>query len=449
MQFNTFSPRTVRGQITGLIVLAVLLAVLLSFGAGYLIFRVEDASRPNHLPLPPHASIASVIAKAESLDEVSMILKDSRRAGLDVHRLQGRAAAKALAEAQLENRTLPRPQLDEFRAAGIVPTPSGSILVPLKNGDVVVLNSPFPQGLPRFLAFPIILVLSVAAVSIIGVSIYAARSITAPLWSFVQAASTIGRRGSEYAQVAVRGPAEIVQVAKALNDMQARIRALLDERTSMLTAISHDLRTPLTRMKLRAERIISFSELNLAEGIIRDIGQMERMLAVTLSYLRDDGRAEDIQPIDLPSLLMTMCTDLADLGNTISYEGPTHLVFFCGPTSIARAVSNIIDNALKFGDAVTVSIRQPQEGQFEIDVADDGPGIHHSLRTRVFEPFFKGDPSRHISNEGFGLGLSIAKRIVERHGGGIELLDRVPRGLCVRMTFCSSQTQIAAPLNAS
>jgi signal transduction histidine kinase len=158
---------------------------------------------------------------------------------------------------------------------------------------------------------------------------------------------------------------------------------------------------------------------------------MEQMLGETLGYLRDDGRVETAVPVDLPSVLQTICTELTDLGEMINYQGPTRLVYRCKPSAMTRAVSNLVDNAVKFGATVTVSLSRLSDGGIQIDVADDGPGISYPHRSRVFEPFFKSDSSRRSGGEGFGLGLSIAKRIVESHEGRIELFDCVPRGLRV------------------
>jgi signal transduction histidine kinase len=158
---------------------------------------------------------------------------------------------------------------------------------------------------------------------------------------------------------------------------------------------------------------------------------MEQMLAETLGYLRDDGRVETAVPVDLPSVLQTICTELADLGETISYHGPAKLAYLCKPIAITRAVSNLIDNAVKFGTLISVSLSRLSDGAIQIAVADNGPGISYSHRSRVFEPFFKGDNSRRSGSEGFGLGLSIAKRIVEDHSGHIDIQENLPRGLRV------------------
>jgi signal transduction histidine kinase len=232
-----------------------------------------------------------------------------------------------------------------------------------------------------------------------------------------------------------RGPREIVQVADALNDMRTRIRALLDDRTRMLAAISHDLRTPLTRLQLRAERI---GDQDLREGMLHEIARVARMLDETLDYLREDVRSESASRIDLPSALQTICAEFADVGHAVSYEGPAHLTWTCRPSALTRAISNVVDNAVKHGSVVTVSLRGARDGAVEIDVADDGPGIPSSLREKVFDPFFKGDDARTSARRsGFGLGLSIARDVVKGHGGDIDLLDGTPRGLIVRMSLPS------------
>src|SRR3546814_479535 len=172
----------------------------------------------------------------------------------------------------------------------------------------------------------------------------------------------------------------------------------------MLAAISHDQRTPLARLQLRAERI---ADQELREGMLREIAQVTRMLDFTLNYLREDVRSESASRIDLPSVLQTICAEFADVGHAVSYEGPGRLTWTCRPSVLTRAISNVIDNAVKHGSEVTVALRTRNDGAVEIDVADDGPGIASSLREKVFDPFFKGDNARSSAKRsGFGLGRS-------------------------------------------
>src|SRR5919106_27140 len=259
-----------------------------------------------------------------------------------------------------------------------------------------------------FVLAPTVLTLAIVLVFVTLLSVYAVRWIIAPLSS-------------------------VAEAAHALNDMRTRIRALLDDRTRMLAAISHDLRTPLTRLRLRAERV---ADQDLRDGILHEITRVTRMLDETLDYLREDVRSESTSRIDLPSVLQTICAEFADVGHAVFYEGPAHLTWTCRPGVLTRAISNVVDNAVKHGSVVTVALRARDDVVVEIDVADDGPGIASSLREKVFDPFFKGDDARSSANRSsFGLGLSIARDVVKGHGGEIDLLDRTPRGLIVRMSL--------------
>jgi signal transduction histidine kinase len=212
--------------------------------------------------------------------------------------------------------------------------------------------------------------------------------------------------------------------------MRRRIRKLVDERTGMLAAISHDLRTPLTRLKLRSERL---EDTSARGAMLNDISAIDCMVRGALTYLRDGGMSEAEQLVDLPSLLQTICNGYSDIGSDVVYFGPARLNFVCRAEGLTRAVMNIIDNGVKHGTHVGVSLVKQGSEAVEIEVFDDGPGIPPDFREKVFEPFFKADSARTASRGGFGLGLSIARDIIHRHGGSITLSDRTPRGLRVRV----------------
>ena len=241
------------------------------------------------------------------------------------------------------------------------------------------------------------------------------------------------------------GPREIAQVAAALNEMRRRIQALVDERTRTLAAISHDLRTPLARLGLRAERA---SDPTLRGSMLRDIALLDGMLDEALAYLREGGSPEPIHRVDLPSLLQTICAEFTDVGNTVSYEGPGRLTFACRQRALTRAITNVIENGTKHGSSVTVTLHVTEADGIRIDISDDGPGIPKELMERVFEPFFKADPTRSSSRRtGFGLGLSIARDIVRSHDGEIELLDHTSRGATFQITLNTRWTE-ARPVDA-
>jgi signal transduction histidine kinase len=229
----------------------------------------------------------------------------------------------------------------------------------------------------------------------------------------------------------VDGPREIAQVAQAFNDMRKRVRSLVDERTRMLAAISHDLRTPLTRLRLRLERVAQVAERH---SMLNDISTIDAMISETLGYLRDGESSEATALVDLPSLLQTICGEFNDVGHDVHYSGPSRLAFACQSRSLTRAVTNIIENGIKHGSSVTVALAQAKPADTCIEISDNGPGIAPELLEKVFEPFFKADPARApLGARGFGLGLSIARDIIERHGGSITLLNGSPRGLTVSM----------------
>jgi signal transduction histidine kinase len=287
--------------------------------------------------------------------------------------------------------------------------------------------------LSHFLLVPTVLTLVIVLVFVTLGSIYAIRSIISPLSSVAAAAQSFGRSLDDDRMVIRDAPVEILQVAEALNDMRVRIRALLDDRTRLLAAISHDLRTPLTRLRLRAERI---ADPELRDGMLNEILRITRMLDDTLNYLREDAGPEALAPVDLTSLLQTICAEFSDVGYAVTYDGPAHLPWMCRPGILARAVSNVVENAVKHGSSASVSLRTPDNDTVAIEIADDGPGIPPSLRETVFQPFFKADNARGLADRsGFGLGLSIARDAIKRHGGEILLLDHAPQGLLVRISL--------------
>ncbi|WP_165225532.1 sensor histidine kinase [Affinirhizobium pseudoryzae] len=226
-----------------------------------------------------------------------------------------------------------------------------------------------------------------------------------------------------------RGSMEIVVVARALNSMRNRITMMIESRTRMLRGISHDLRTPLTRLRMRVERLDDGSS---RDAMLSDISRLDRLLTESLDYLRDGHRREVTERTDLGSLVQTVCTEFADVGFNVEYRGPNRLIAPCPPLAMARAITNLCDNAIKFGQSVLVELRQDSDG-VTIDISDDGPGVSAADKERIMEPFFKLDAARTGPNDGFGLGLSIVAEIVQAYGGRLHLIDRIPHGLCVRL----------------
>ncbi|AUX80608.1 ATP-binding protein [Sinorhizobium fredii] len=279
----------------------------------------------------------------------------------------------------------------------------------------------------------IVLQLMGLVLPVVLLSLYAARVIAAPLLKFAQAAETLKPDDGPDRPFNEGGVAEIRTLAKSLNDMRSRVRSMIDDRTRMLRAISHDLRTPLTRLRLRAERS---TQPELKAALLNDISALSDMVNDTLSYLSKEMAAEKPVNADLPSLLTTVCSDFSDVGFNVRYVGPERFAYRCKPRSLARAITNLVENSTKFAHEISVELSILGNGSLRICVIDDGPGLPVSLRTRVLEPFFKADTARTSTDRGgFGLGLSIVDDIVRAHGGTIELLNRAPQGLAAQMDF--------------
>ena len=210
------------------------------------------------------------------------------------------------------------------------------------------------------------------------------------------------------------------------------VERLLGDRTRMLAAISHDLRTPLTRIRLRLETGRAAGEI---DKLVTDIETMEAMLTSTLAFVRGVEADEASEAVDLDLLLQTVCDLISDVGGNVSYDSPGRCRYLCRPQSLMRAFTNVVANAAKYGERARVSLRPTASGSFVVEICDDGPGIPPAEREKVFEPFYRTDSALAANSEGIGLGLSIARSIVLAHGGTIELLDADGRGLRVRITL--------------
>jgi signal transduction histidine kinase len=279
-----------------------------------------------------------------------------------------------------------------------------------------------------------------AVISVTLLGLWAARALTAPLSSFAEAAESFSLNGAA-APLPERGPTEIRSLAKALNRMRERITGLIEDRTRVLAAISHDLRTPITRLRLRSEFIEDDSHRGRT---LADLDQMRTMLESVLSFLRNDFKLESMTLTDIASTLQLVADQFADMGHAVGYDGPDHAMATLRPDDLHRSVTNLVENAVRFGGHATIRL-QAFADHLVIDVEDDGPGISDARKTDVLEPFVRGDDARNMDEaEGFGLGLSIARAIVVAHGGELTLHDREPHGLIARIQLPVQQAQRAA-----
>lgn len=439
-----FAPRTITGQIAGLVVVAVLLGVgLASAVLLYFVYTGQTGASPEILAAVRAARIAAVVKEAEaarSPGELAQALRAARSRSGDVEAIP---LAQLVAEPEIAPHN---PALAKLVKAtltetwGIVPlaqappSPRGdSIAVKISDDDALVFETSPHNPLHNLVVVQTTCALAIIIFIISFLSLYAVRWIISPLSSIASAARSFGHSPAGDGALSADGPREIAQVAEALNDMRKRVRSLVDERTQMLAAISHDLRTPLTRLRLRTERL---SDANVRDSMLQDIATVNDMLGETLAYLREGGEQEPVHLVDLPSLLQTICAQFSDFGHDVSYRGPDRLAFPCRAHALNRAVTNVVDNGVKHGATVTATLQIVNDATVQIDVVDDGPGIPPTLREKVFEPFFKGDSARPSGGRGgFGLGLSIARDIVRRHGGKIDLLNEAAQGQTVRMTI--------------
>lgn len=258
--------------------------------------------------------------------------------------------------------------------------------------------------------------------------------IARPVRAFAQAASQVG--GGKEFLVPVAGPTEIRVAAKALNEMQARIRTFGRQRSALVGAIAHDLRTPLNSLRFRVAQ--APDEVRIpAEN---DIKQLDRMIASILEYAENEARPLAIEPIDLLSLLQSMVDDRQDQGVNITINFDVGSATIEGDLLMLRRLfANLIDNAVKFASSVWVTLRSTPS-QAVVTITDDGPGMTPSDQAQAFEPFFRGEPSRNRTTGGIGLGLAIAKAAVAAHGGDISLANRPSGGLQVDIVLPLRQT---------
>lgn len=263
---------------------------------------------------------------------------------------------------------------------------------------------------------------------IAGLSLLAARMIIRPMRRLAVAADRLGRE-RELTPIQKAGMPELDAIADSFNEMQQRLKRFVDERTHMLAAISHDLRTPLTRLRLFAEFVSDQQQRAL---VLNDIDEMEQMLRASLAFASDEARREPHSRVDVAALLISQCDTVSDAGGRVSYQGPDHTELPCQPVALRRAFSNLIDNACKYGEEAWVHLRE-HAGMIEVTIADRGPGIPPEQVELAFTPFRRLEGSRNRESGGVGLGLSIARDVIHGHGGSIVLEPHQPVGLLVRV----------------
>ena len=289
---------------------------------------------------------------------------------------------------------------------------------------VAPVESPEPFWSLRLALSMVVMLLAVGALSA-----FVVHHLTRPLETFARAAHRLGT-DVKAPPIPESGPAEVRQATRAFNEMQDRIRRFVEDRTQMLAAISHDLGTPITRLRLRAELV---EDEEQQKKMLADLDDMEKMVFSALSFARDEATCEPHAMVDLRTLLQRVCDDVADAGHSVTLDfGDDAVPYSCRPAALRRALTNLIDNAIKYGGQARVSLSGDQDGVL-VRIDDNGPGIPEELQEDAFKPFRRLEASRSRETGGTGLGLTVARTIIRAHGGDVALMNRSDGGLRVEV----------------
>jgi signal transduction histidine kinase len=392
----------------------------------------------------PVADRPTVLAAAQ-LPQVRLRLLDAAAPNLGNRGEPDAEAMRHRIEAAL---TVPRPVIvaDRYRPADEKAGPAGGriengtwIEASLANGQwlLVVCNlDPPPPSDPVAAEFSDVSFASWLIFSLVLamlLSVVAARRLVKPLSELSAAVDHLGASGDD-PPIPPSGPREIEGMVGAFNRMRERLRRFNEDRTRMMAAMSHDLRTPLTRLRMRVEMAEGLED---QQKMLDELDMMNGMVESILSFTRDDAKQEPRSLVDLSALVEGICEDAADAGEKVTFSGPRDVTISCRPTAVRRAVSNLVDNAVKYGGKAEVTL-VPETGRVMITVEDEGPGIPRSEREKVFEPFYRIGSARDPSTGGVGLGLSVTRSIIWEHGGDIVLATRKGGGLLVRVELPSA-----------
>ncbi|HEY1900620.1 MAG TPA: ATP-binding protein [Steroidobacteraceae bacterium] len=320
--------------------------------------------------------------------------------------------------------TLGRPGAESFERGGQL----FDVKVGMPGGDSLLFR--LAQGqrgapLPRSLLFNLILLAVLVAIAIYAVT----RGITRPLSELARAAEAVGR-DLRQPPLVERGSLELRDAARAFNTMQERMQRHVDSRTRVLAAMSHDLKTPLTRLRLRMATLNDSDVQTRAE---HDLDEMESMVHGALTLLRGLNDDEPAEAVDINELLSNLQREFIEMGTPFEVLGRARALYAGKPMALKRCLTNLISNAIKFGGGVSVHVEDG--AAVVIKVCDQGPGIPVEHLARVFEPFYRVESSRNRDTGGTGLGLCIARDIAQAHGGALVLANLPKRGLQVTLTL--------------
>lgn len=298
-----------------------------------------------------------------------------------------------------------------------------ALAIDLGNGRWLVARTG-PLAPPPGWAGPYLVALGLTALFVSLAAVWAVRRLTRPLSALAEAADAFGR-GLDGPRLAATGPSEIRRTVQAFELMRERLRRFVEDRTRMLAAIGHDLRTPLTSLRLRAEFV---EDEETRQKIVETLDEMQRMVEAALAFLREEAASEPAREVELRALVESVVSDFADLGGEVDIADGPPVTLRCRPDSLRRAVRNLVGNAMRYGRRARVRI-DSSPADVRILVEDEGPGIPSEMLERVFEPFVRVEGSRSRETGGIGLGLAIARTIARSHGGDVRLGNRPQGGL--------------------
>ena len=285
------------------------------------------------------------------------------------------------------------------------------------------------QGVPEdqfLIPGKLLSALVILLLSVVGLSLWAVRRVTQPLAALGEAAEALGRDIKSPPLNADKGPKEVQRAAQAFNTMQTRIANYIEDRERFLAAVSHDLKTPITRLRLRAELL---EDESVRDKIFHDLNDMETMTTATLDFIRGEQQHEESKPMDIMALLESLQEDRQAMGQKVTLLG-TATPYRAQPLALHRCLDNLIDNAIKYGEQADIVVEDSQqEQQLVIRIIDHGPGIPDEQLEDVFKPFHRLEQSRNRETGGAGLGLSIARSIARANGGELTLLNHTGGGL--------------------
>lgn len=443
-------PRTLGGQLVALLALALVISLVIS-GIMFYRERVDALRAADRLGLLERvASVTRMLALAEPQERAAMADAASSprlrfwitdTSALPTPESSGGAVVYAKRFDKLFDFPLREPARLALGDVGVEPPGEGAAERPsgwrARGQDRIDVTASLPFNDRGWLnaqthvragalapPWPSLVSTLILSLVMLGLIIIAAGRVTRPLKALATSAEAFGR-GETPAPLAESGPDEARRLIHAFNLMQERLTRFVGDRTRMLAAIGHDLRTPITSLKLRAELV---DDEETRQRMLATLDEMQHMTEATLAFARDDAGAEPSRTVDLAALIESVVDDLDGMGRPVTFAEAPKLPYACRPSALKRAIGNLIDNAIQYGERARVSLSAGPAGPV-IAVEDDGPGIPADRLEEVFKPFTRLETSRNRETGGTGLGLSIARSIVLAHGGGLVLRNRPGGGL--------------------